>query len=40
MVILNDSGNPNGRGVMIPLDDFMDAWQDSEFQMVECYPNY
>ncbi len=39
MVILNDSGNPNGKGVMVPLDDFMDAWKDSECQMIKCYPN-
>lgn len=39
MVILNDSGNPNGKGVMIPLADFEDAWQDGECQMIECYPN-
>ena len=39
MVILNDSGNPNGRGVMVPLEDFMDAWKDGECQMIECYPN-
>lgn len=39
MVILNDSGTPNGKGAMIPLDDFMDAWKDSECQMIACYPN-
>lgn len=39
MVILNDSGTPNGRGEMVPLEDFIDAWQDSECQMVACYPN-
>ena len=39
MVILNDSGTPNGKGEMVPLDDFIDAWQDSECQMIECYPN-
>lgn len=37
MVILNDSGNPNGCGSMIPLDNFMDAWEDGNFQMIECY---
>ncbi|MCD8111039.1 MAG: hypothetical protein LUE14_13305 [Clostridiales bacterium] len=35
MVILNDSGNPDGSGVMIPLDTFMDAWEDSGYMMVE-----
>ena len=39
MVILNDSGSPNGRGEMVPLDDFLDAWKDSECQMIKCYPN-
>lgn len=38
MVILNDSGNPNGKGEMVPLDDFMDAWKDGECQMIKCYP--
>ena len=38
MVILNDSGNPYGRGEMIPLEVFLDAWQDSECQMIACYP--
>ena len=39
MVILNDSGNPNRKGVMVPMEDFMDAWKDSECQMIKCYPN-
>ena len=39
MVILNDSGSPTGRGEMVPLDDFVDAWKDSECQMIKCYPN-
>lgn len=39
MVILNDSGSPNGKGEMVPLDDFMDAWKDGECQMIKCYPN-
>lgn len=35
MVILNDSGNPEtGRGSMIPVKKFMDAWADSGYQMV------
>lgn len=37
MVILNDSGIPNGRGSMIPLDVFEDAWAAGNCQMVECY---
>lgn len=36
MVILNDSGSPNGCGEMVPLDDFMDAWEDGDYQMIEC----
>lgn len=39
MVILNDSGTPYGCGEMVPLDVFMDAWQDSECQMIACYPS-
>jgi len=34
MVILNDSGDPNGQGVMIPAGEFMDAWADSDHYMV------
>ena len=37
MVILNDSGSPDGCGEMVPLDVFMDAWDDSSNQMIECY---
>jgi hypothetical protein len=37
MVILNDSGTPDGCGSMVPLDQFMDAWQDSGYYMVEAY---
>lgn len=36
MVILNDSGNPNGCGEMIPLDTFLDAWEDGGYQMIAC----
>lgn len=36
-VIVNDSGNPDGRGSKIPLDTFLDAWEDSNNLMVECY---
>lgn len=36
MVILNDSGSPNGCGEMVPLDTFMDAWEDGDCQMVTC----
>ncbi len=37
MVILNDSSNPDGCGVMIPAEDFMNAWEDSDCFMVEAY---
>lgn len=39
MVILNDSGVANGQGVMIPLDNFMDSWEDSGCSMVEAFPD-
>lgn len=38
MVILNDSGTPNGRGEMIPLEVFEGAWEDGDCQMIKCYP--
>lgn len=34
MVILNDSGTPDGCGEMVPADEFMDAWEDGGFHMV------
>lgn len=37
MVILNDSGTLDGAGETVPLDQFMDAWQDSGCLMVEAY---
>lgn len=36
MVILNDSGTPDGCGEMVPLDTFMDAWEDGNYQMISC----
>lgn len=39
MVILNDSGNPNGCGEMVPLETFLDAWEDSNCQMITCMGN-
>ena len=36
-VIVNDSGNPNGCGSEIPRETFIDAWNDSNNLMVECY---
>ena len=32
MVIINDSGVPNGAGASYPLDKFLDAWANSDFQ--------
>ena len=37
MVILNDSGTPYGKGEMVPLAMFEDAWADGDHQMIECY---
>lgn len=34
MVILNDSGNPDGCGEMVPIDTFADAWEDGANQMI------
>lgn len=34
-VIVNDSGNPNGCGSEIPLDTFLDAWEDSGNLLIE-----
>jgi hypothetical protein len=31
MVIINDSGTPNGAAVKYPLDQFVDAWENSGF---------
>lgn len=31
MVIVNDSGEPNGQAHAYPLDRFMDAWENSDF---------
>lgn len=37
MVILNDSGSPNGCGEMVPMEIFVDAWEDGNCQMIACY---
>ena len=37
MVIINDPGASNGGGAMIPIDEFVDAWEDSGCFMVEAY---
>ncbi len=36
MVILNDSGTPNGCGEMVPLDMFLDAWEDSNCELISA----
>ena len=33
-VILNDPGGPDGRGMTLPADKFVDAWQDSDRYLV------
>lgn len=38
MVIINDSGTPDGHAIMVPKDQFLDAWQDSDFAYVCVYP--
>ena len=37
MVIINDSGTNNGGGAMVPMDLFIEAWEDSGCFMVEAY---
>ena len=39
MVILNDSGHPNGQGEMVPLEVFENAWNEGDRQMIVCYPS-
>ena len=38
MVIVNDSGHPDGQGALYPLDQFLDAWEDGNCQLIECIP--
>jgi|GEM_PF-690450 len=33
-VVINDPGDPNGAGKLYPLDQFMDAWQNSDFHYI------
>ena len=37
MVILNDSGTPDGCGELVPLDVFVNAWEAGDCQMIECW---
>lgn len=34
VVILNDPGSPEGKGMRIPASEFMEAWEDSNYYMV------
>lgn len=36
MVVLNDSGTPNGCGELVPLDVFENAWNAGDSQMIIC----
>ena len=36
IVYLSDTGNPDGNMEAVPLEVFVDAWEDSGFVMVEC----
>jgi hypothetical protein len=33
-VVLNDPGHPDGRGAMVPLERFLDGWEDSGYMAV------
>lgn len=37
MVVLNDSGTPNGCGELVPLEVFENAWSAGDSQMIECW---
>lgn len=37
MVILNDSGTPDGKGEMVPLEVFENAWSAGDRQMIVCW---
>ncbi|KUF18198.1 C39 family peptidase [Streptomyces silvensis] len=39
MVVLNDSGHPDGQGLQVPLDEFLGAWQDSGNFLVAAGPS-
>ncbi|MCR4784920.1 MAG: hypothetical protein K6A35_10490 [bacterium] len=36
MIILNDSGTPDGRGLMVPWERFSDAFEDGDSMLVVC----
>ena len=37
MVVINDSGTPDGHAIQVPASQFMDAWEDSGYSYVEAY---
>lgn len=37
MVVLNDSGTPNGCGEMVPYETFENAWAAGDHQMIVCH---
>jgi hypothetical protein len=37
MVVLNDSGSPDGCGELVPLDVFENAWNAGDSQMIVCW---
>jgi hypothetical protein len=39
IVILNDPGTPNGQGLRVPAEDFLNAWEDSNNYMVSTTGN-
>lgn len=39
MVIINDTGVPNGCGLRVPADTFMEAWEDSSYHCVRVPVN-
>jgi hypothetical protein len=34
IIILNDPGTPDGKGLRVPANEFVDAWEDSNYYMV------
>ncbi|WP_414624802.1 hypothetical protein [Calothrix sp. CCY 0018] len=39
VVILNDPGTPDGKGLRVPADEFVDAWEDSDHYMMSTTGN-
>ena len=38
MVILNDSGTSDGKGEIVPLEVFENAWNEGDRKLIACYP--